>query len=185
MEHDSAIDFVQLALRIPRAQFMAQHPYLFLVSQGGLLPVASKAKTLLVPLEDVTEMRAVREDQVEEDAPPPLLLAVRKRQPLTQAYPPGPISVGRNTANDVVVPDLSISKVHAYFRPVGPVGSDGQLELSDAGSRNGTWVGKRQLTPKTPAVGIKPGAVVRFGRVEFVVLSAADLWDQVRDVPDW
>ena len=182
MEHDSAIDFVQLALRIPRAQFVAQHPYLFLVSQGGLLPVASKAKTLLVPLEDVTEMRAVREDQVEEDAPPPLLLAVRKRQAMTAPGPAGPISVGRNTVNDIVIPDLSVSKVHAYFRPVG---NEGQLELSDAGARNGTWVGKRQLTPKTPAVAIKPGAIVRFGRVEFVVLSPADLWDQVRDVPDW
>ncbi|HEX2569714.1 MAG TPA: FHA domain-containing protein [Polyangia bacterium] len=182
MEHDSAIDFVQLALRIPRAQFVAQHPYLFLVSQGGLLPVAAKAKTLLVPLEDVTEMRAVRQDQVEEDAPPPLLLAVRKRQPITQGTPPGLISIGRNTANDIVIPDLSVSKVHAHFRPVS---NDGQLELHDAGSRNGTWVGKRQVTPKTGAVSVKPGAVVRFGRVEFVVLSAADLWDQVRDVPDW
>ena len=178
MELDSAIDYVQLALRIPRAQFVAQHPYLFLVSQGGLLPVASKAKTLLVPLEDVTEMRAVREDQVEEDAPPPLLLAVRKRQTSL----PGPISVGRHLANDIVIPDLSVSKVHAYFRPVG---NDGHLELSDAGSRNGTWVGKRQLLPKTPALAVKPGAVIRFGRVEFVVLAPADLWDQVRDVPDW
>ena len=65
----------------------------------------------------------------------PLVLPLRK----VQSTFPSMITVGRTDNNDLVVPDEQVSKFHAFFRLVGD-----RVELSDAGSRNGTFVGTRR-----------------------------------------
>lgn len=93
---------------------------------------------------------------------------------------PSMITLGRTQNNDVVVADTSISKFHAYFRVVA-----GALELADAGSRNGSFVGERRLGPKQP-VRVAPGDHLRFARLAFQILSAADCWDfLVRAQDQW
>ncbi len=82
---------------------------------------------------------------------------------------PNFISVGRTKNNDIVVPDVSLSKFHAFFREEA-----GVMLLQDAGSRNGTFLdgdpvpSKQKGDPQT----IESGALVRFGSVEMTFLRA-------------
>jgi hypothetical protein len=55
---------------------------------------------------------------------------------------PERIGVGRARTVDVQLPYVGISKYHAYFTADAIV---------DAGSKNGTWVDGRRLTPSEPA----------------------------------
>lgn len=100
-----------------------------------------------------------------------IVLAVRKVQPMF----PSMITVGRTTNNDITLPSPQISKFHAYFRLTA-----GRLELADAGSRNGTWVGVQRLAPKAPPVPVKSGDRIRFGHFELRLLDAGGCWDQLR-----
>jgi hypothetical protein len=93
---------------------------------------------------------------------------------------PSMIMLGRTLNNDIVVGDTSISKFHAFFR-VGPA----TVEVADAGSRNGTFVGDKKLAPKQMER-IKPGDRVRFARLAFQLLDAPACWDWlVRAMDQW
>src|SRR5207302_10503529 len=73
----------------------------------------------------------------------PLVLPLRK----VQSTFPSMITVGRTDNNDLVVPDEQVSKFHAFFRLVGE-----RVEISDAGSRNGTFVGGRRIESRGASV---------------------------------
>lgn len=100
-----------------------------------------------------------------------LILPVRKQK----THAASMITLGRTANNDVVVADISVSKFHAYFR----IDDGGQVELTDARSRNGTYVAKRRLQPQVPTV-IASGEELCFGRKAFHFLSAAELWKRLR-----
>jgi pSer/pThr/pTyr-binding forkhead associated (FHA) protein len=74
----------------------------------------------------------------------------------------------------VFIPDGFVSKVHAFLRR----GSHG-WELSDAGSRNGVWIGGKRLDSKGAPSPISSGDVLTFGRVVFFFLDAGALWDRM------
>lgn len=91
--------------------------------------------------------------------------------------PPGPdgsradmIWLGRSAFNEVVVPDATVSEVHAFIRRE----EDGTYYIQDTGSRNGTWVGDQSV----PAQGVgepvplPSGARVRIGTVRLTFLGA-------------
>jgi hypothetical protein len=83
------------------------------------------------------------------------------------------VSVGRAPDNDVVIPDRSISRRHAFLKR-GPQG--GYLVL-DAGSSNGTLVNGRSVLAKGsgPPSPIGPGDTLRLGRLEFTFVGASGL----------
>lgn len=85
------------------------------------------------------------------------------------------ITLGRESRQDVVIPDMSVSRFHAFAKP----GPDGALLLQDAGSTNGTTVnGESVLTAATgPARRLKPGDNVRLGHVELTFTDARALRD--------
>jgi hypothetical protein len=88
----------------------------------------------------------------------------------------GPIvTLGRETKQDVVIPDMSVSRFHAFAKP----GPDGGFLLQDAGSTNGTTVnGESVLTAGAgPARRLKPGDNVRLGHVELTYTDAKALRD--------
>lgn len=87
------------------------------------------------------------------------------------------LRVGRGDACDVVVSDLTISKLHAYVM----YGDDG-FELLDAGSRNGTFVGDTQCNARGlgPATPLKPSSKVRFGSISLTFIDAAQLHTSAR-----
>jgi hypothetical protein len=86
----------------------------------------------------------------------------------TNAFGRG-ITVGRTGNNDVVLDDGSVSRFHAWFARVE--GQEGFL-LTDAGSKNGSWVGGARLTPRK-AVPVQDGARLRFGQVEVAFYTAS------------
>jgi pSer/pThr/pTyr-binding forkhead associated (FHA) protein len=83
------------------------------------------------------------------------------------------VTLGREPRQDVVIPDMSVSRFHAFARP----GADGGLVLQDAGSTNGTMVnGESVLTSKAgPPRRLKPGDNVRLGHVELTFTDARAL----------
>ncbi|MBU8897504.1 FHA domain-containing protein [Corallococcus sp. H22C18031201] len=72
------------------------------------------------------------------------------------------ITVGRTGNNDVVLDDGSVSRFHAWF--AWDAGKSCFL-LTDAGSKNGSWVAGGRL-PARKATVLEDGTRLRFGQVE-------------------
>jgi hypothetical protein len=86
----------------------------------------------------------------------------------------GPVvTLGRQPNQDVVIPDMSVSRFHAFAKPA----PDGAIVLQDAGSTNGTTVnGQSVLTAKAgPPTRLKPGDNVRLGHLELTFTDARAL----------
>ena len=78
------------------------------------------------------------------------------------------ITVGRTGNNDVVLDDGSVSRFHAWFsRDAGEAG----FLLTDAGSKNGSYVAGGRLLARKP-VPVGDGMRVRFGQVEATFYTA-------------
>jgi hypothetical protein len=83
------------------------------------------------------------------------------------------VTLGRESRHDVVIPDASVSRFHAFAK----LADDGRFLLQDAGSTNGTSVNGasvpgRGAGPPTP---LGPGDTVRLGQIEFTFTDAAGL----------
>ena len=80
------------------------------------------------------------------------------------------ITVGRTLKNDVAIPDVSVSRFHAYFKR----GSDGSYRVLDAGSTNGTTVNGVSVPTKGAGspVDLKSGDSIRLGQTDFTFLEA-------------
>lgn len=87
------------------------------------------------------------------------------------------LSVGRDAENDLVVPEMSVSRKHATLE----VSSDG-FEVQDLGGANGTRINGRPA----PAGGylLTSGDIVAFGDVECVFLDADAFWERIPSFMD-
>lgn len=74
------------------------------------------------------------------------------------------VTLGRAENNDVLVPDGSISRFHAYFQQDARTAI---WNVVDADSKNGTWLGPLKLRPTAPYP-VPDGSRLRFGDVEMV-----------------
>jgi len=88
-----------------------------------------------------------------------------------------PIWVGREENNDVVIPDASVSSVHAYFTQE----KGGAYKLQDLGSKNGSFIDNQRVPSKDegPAVGLNSNCRIRFGAVTLTFLLAGDFFTLV------
>ncbi|MBN9685798.1 MULTISPECIES: FHA domain-containing protein [unclassified Corallococcus] len=78
------------------------------------------------------------------------------------------ITVGRTGNNDVVLDDGSVSRFHAWFsRDAGDTG----FLLTDAGSKNGSYVAGGRLLARKP-MAVEDGVRLRFGQVEVSFYTA-------------
>ncbi len=160
------MDYYDEALATTRDQFVERNPFPFFVGADVLKRPTGPAQTIAhVSLEEL--QKPIRRD----DPPKPLVLAIRK----VQSIFPSMISVGRTHNNDVVVPDVQVSKVHAFVKV-----HEGQYEISDAGSRNGTFVGGEKLIAKGAPRVMLSGERVRFGTIEFVFFPSEVCWHRLR-----
>lgn len=98
--------------------------------------------------------------QVRPRAEEPLVLEVVKSQGKQNPLSMG-ITVGRTESNDLVFPDASVSRFHAYLRQ----DPKGGWRLVDAESRNGSWIGPLKVPPSA-ATEIPDGARLKFGDIE-------------------
>lgn len=71
----------------------------------------------------------------------------------------GVASVGRESDNQVVIPDATVSSRHAAV-----VYRDGRWWLEDLGSTNGTWVNDRRVATPEP---LADGDLIQIGRFSF------------------
>jgi pSer/pThr/pTyr-binding forkhead associated (FHA) protein len=87
------------------------------------------------------------------------------------------VTIGRTANNDVVINDISISRFHAFAKQ----GADGEMQILDANSTNGTGVNGIPVSSQGhgPASQLKAGDSVRLGQVEFTFLDARALQDFV------
>lgn len=77
--------------------------------------------------------------------------------------------LGRREECDISIPfDTQVSRQHALLR----VAPDRTIWLADAGSRNGTYVGKNRIEEPTP---ITPGELFRLGRTWLRIQSESEL----------
>jgi hypothetical protein len=157
-------DFVEFAKHNTREDFEAACEFLFLIGAG----TGGKADHSDFAEDNTFTKPAGAEPGGKMGQ---IVVAVRKVQPMF----PSMITVGRTPNNDITLPSSQISKFHAYFRVIGD-----RLEMADAGSRNGTWVGVQRLQPKAPPIGVRSGDRIRFGHFEFRLLDAGGCWDQLR-----
>jgi ABC-type multidrug transport system ATPase subunit len=67
--------------------------------------------------------------------------SVDRRPTSVRRAPTKLLRIGRDPSNDLVIPDLSVSRQHAELRNLG----DGRYEIADLGSHNGTFVNGRQV----------------------------------------
>ncbi len=173
------IDYLDRALTSARREFVTACPFYFLLGKQVLDKPRTPRKTDVfeaVPPADVKEdttgaTKVVDFDRIKHGAPETLMLAVRK----VQSAFPSMITVGRTANNDLVISDINISRFHAFFR----VHAD-RVEVADAGSANGTFVGDKQLPPKGAAQILIPGEKVLFAHLEFTFLDAGACWDQLQ-----
>jgi pSer/pThr/pTyr-binding forkhead associated (FHA) protein len=163
-------DYAALTLRSARADFVRMHDHAFLVGRVALRRPPRPEQTRAIAAYDPTTGDGRAEPT---DDAAPLVLAVRK----TNDTFPSMITVGRTENNDIAIPDVSVSRFHAFFHHHGK-----ELELADAGSRNGTFVGAQQLPSKGAAMRVSLGDTVRFGHLSFQLLDSARCWDELHRV---
>lgn len=85
------------------------------------------------------------------------------------------VTVGRAPNNDVAIPDLSISRFHAFVKPC----EDGTFMIQDASSTNGTTVNGVNVPAQGQgqAMSLKAGDNVRLGQVELTYLTPQALME--------
>jgi hypothetical protein len=99
-----------------------------------------------------------------------LVFPVRRVRPAT---PEDDLTwVGRSEDNDVVIPDASVSAVHAMLKR----GGSGEYLLQDMGSMNGTFVNDDPVPAQGmgAATRIDSGARIRLGSVDLTFLEAPE-----------
>jgi hypothetical protein len=104
----------------------------------------------------------------------PLVFPVLKGSSKFNAFAMG-VTVGRTENNDIAVNDDSMSRFHAFFQ------HKHEWRLTDADSKNGTYINGNKLTPQL-AVAVPDLAVVQFGDVEMKFFFAQSFFDSLTDV---
>jgi hypothetical protein len=153
-------DWVEEAMKKTKDEFVADHPHPFLIGSGPKTQGGPRgAHTFRIDLNALNKALA-------EARSTSLVMPLKKR--LTTF--PSMISLGRTSNNDLVVDDAQISKFHASFRF-----RDGNVEVEDAGSANGTYLGGNALVKGTPQP-LRRGDVIRFGGLSFELYDPAGAW---------
>jgi len=165
--------FVDAASRLDETEFRRVHGEGFLVhyGTGGSLRRPARPQATVLQLKEMT--------------PSQPLLPMRELKANFLAYPvkwtgrspyPRMITVGRTRNNDIVLPDESVSKFHAFFRDSAMTSQalPGTFLVYDAGSRNGTTLDGRPVpvAKEGDAVLVRSGAKLRFGLVPLTFLDA-------------
>ena len=87
---------------------------------------------------------------------------------------PNVFSIGRVIPNDIVIPDFTISKLHATIRII-----EEKYYLFDINSTNGTLVAGKLLQENEPQV-LKSCDFITFGRLGFVFMPPEKLYELLR-----
>ena len=92
-----------------------------------------------------------------------------------QKSAPQVIGVGRARNADVYLPNPKVSKYHAYFSR----NDAGQLSLTDAESRNGTWVDGTKIAARS-ATPLTNGVEIVFGPHRFTFYTPEGFYENIQ-----
>jgi hypothetical protein len=83
------------------------------------------------------------------------------------------VTIGREKTHDIVIPDPSVSRFHAFAKQA----EDGGFMLQDGSSTNGTTVNGASVPARGagPPTRLKPGDTVRLGQLESTFTDARAL----------
>lgn len=156
-------------------ELLSAHVSRYLRNRGDLerhLPPGLLVFSPSPPVESVADQEEYRLKTVTNAGPPtlganePVVFPVLKSR--TNAFGRG-ITVGRTGNNDVVLDDGSVSRFHAW---IARDEAQAAFLLTDAGSKNGSWLGGVRLTPRKPVL-LEDGVRLRFGQVELAFYTAS------------
>lgn len=156
-------------------ELLSAHVSRYLRNRGDLerhLPPGLLVFSPPVVVESLADQEEYRLKTVTNAGPPtlgahePVVFPVVKSR--TNAFGRG-VTVGRTGNNDVVLDDGSVSRFHAWLaRDEAQAG----FMLTDAGSKNGSWLSGVRLTPRKPVL-LEDGVRLRFGQVELAFYTAS------------
>ena len=164
-------EYVEEFLAFGRDEFAKKYPHaMLLVACGGEAEENAEFRTAVMTREAMAALRAEGEGPRSAVAP---LAGVPAGHVVPVVKKPGSafedqIGVGRTRNSDVCVPVPKVSKYHAYFTKL----PDGSYTVTDAGSRNGTFVDSERLTMRTPTP-LQDGADLAFGPCRFIFYGPA------------
>jgi hypothetical protein len=90
--------------------------------------------------------------------------------------PKGPITIGRTSENDVVIPEYSVSRKHCFIAVV-----QDSYRITDWGSANGTLVNEIDIGKLTPYK-LQGGEIITLGRLMLLFLPPQQFAEHVRGV---
>ena len=166
-KHGTGVLFEALredARNLSPADFEERHGSAFLLLTAAELREPEGPAMTEVNLADVDEPASERTASLELLAYP----AVRTERSVGHL-----VTVGRTSNNDIAIPDLSVSRFHAFMKPL----DDGRFQIQDANSTNVTTVNGTSVPAQGngPSMDLKSGDNVRLGQVELTFLSAQAL----------
>jgi len=115
---------------------------------------------------DIARSLVPRQQEPVDRAPGPGRVLGPESPPRPLMFPPGPdtsFTIGRDHRCDLYIDDMTVSRLHARLAR----GEDG-WSLSDLGSTNGTRLNGWRVRAAVP---VRPGDLILFGSVTFVVQS--------------
>ncbi len=171
---DAAAQYRQL-LQLGRDEFLAAAAPAALVRHRAeaMDDLSSGVHTLTI---DEDETYEVPDNEIEEtrphgrELPDDIELEVYPLAKKPGASFPDRITIGRTSNNDVVIPDTSVSRLHAYVRR----DKSGWL-FADAGSKNGSQLRGIAVEPRKE-LPLPSRATLRIGDVDLTFYVAADLY---------
>ena len=149
------------------ARFPERHPHPWLVLSAELRPKGDL--TLRTNLYSI-DGKPLEDEALEDVAD---LAAVEVQKGPGNAFGLG-ITVGRTRNNDIFINDERISRFHAFFQQ-----KEGVWVLSDAGSKNGTFVDGSRLDPRR-AKPLPERAIIDFGGFRARFLSTTPFVELLR-----
>jgi FHA domain len=90
--------------------------------------------------------------------------------------PKGPITIGRTSENDVVIPEYSVSRKHCFIAVVA-----GGYRITDWGSANGTIVNEIDIGKMTPCA-LHGGEIITLGRLMLLFLPTRQFAEHIRGI---
>jgi hypothetical protein len=145
--------------------FKRMYPWPFLLALGmaGDLDHSNRSGTSIIRIHDSVLERGVIAGRV---------FALVK----TSYSPKGPITIGRTSENDVVIPEYSVSRKHCFIALV-----NGTYRITDWGSANGTLVNEKSIGKLSPCP-LQGGEILTLGRLMLLFLPPRHFAEHVRGV---
>ncbi|RME79112.1 MAG: FHA domain-containing protein [Planctomycetota bacterium] len=164
-------DILNRYSHLSREEFLEKVKWEWLVTDSKAEIDDEDAKTTVFKLQNMDRIKEMAQDHVFDLSTPELqVYPLIKRIP----NPNSPvITVGRAKTNDIVIPDNSVSKVHAYFSINE---SSGRRVIYDMDSTNGTYLRGERLIPHV-AYPLKTGDRIIFGNVAYTYFTARSFYD--------